>query len=401
MPDMPFETLNKNSLVSIIVNNYNYGRFLGDAIDSAIDQTYSNTEVIVVDDGSTDGSVEIIAGYGDKIIPVLKENGGQASAFNLGFEASNGDVILFLDSDDVLLPSAVANAAELFNASISKVHWPLWEVNEYGQKKGGIFPQVVLPEGDLLNKMIKYGPNGYISSPTSGNAWSRRFLDKVLPMPTDAFKISADGYLFMLAPLFGFVSLIKDPQGFYRIHGKNNFKGNILKEETLQFIVSHYDESCRILKNFLDHIGISADTKSWKDSSWFYKLLNSINDIKSLIPENKTFILVDEDQWEAGGEIAGRKVIPFLEHNGVYWGPPADDATAIKEMERLRQTGATAIVFAWPAFWWLDFYSGMHSYLKSNYKCTLNNERLKVFSLQTKTFMNEFIIRPHLLIHIL
>lgn len=64
----------KLPLVSIIINNYNYGRFLREAIDSALNQTYPHVEVIVVDDGSTDGSQEIITSYGDRVIPVLKEN---------------------------------------------------------------------------------------------------------------------------------------------------------------------------------------------------------------------------------------------------------------------------------------------------------------------------------------
>jgi glycosyltransferase involved in cell wall biosynthesis len=70
----------QHPLVSILINNYNYGRFLTEAIDSALNQTYSNIEVIVVDDGSTDNSQEIIKSYQDKIIPILKPNGGQASA---------------------------------------------------------------------------------------------------------------------------------------------------------------------------------------------------------------------------------------------------------------------------------------------------------------------------------
>ncbi len=80
--------MNKKLRASIIVNNYNYGRFLQESIDSALSQTYSNVEVIVVDDGSADNSRVIIECYGDRIIPVLKKNGGQASAFNTGLAES-------------------------------------------------------------------------------------------------------------------------------------------------------------------------------------------------------------------------------------------------------------------------------------------------------------------------
>ena len=103
-------------LVSIVISNYNYGRFLGEAIDSALNQTYPHTEVIVVDDGSTDNSREIIESYGDRIIAVLKDNGGQASACNAGFRASRGEVVIFLDADDVLLPDTVRRVVAAFQA---------------------------------------------------------------------------------------------------------------------------------------------------------------------------------------------------------------------------------------------------------------------------------------------
>ena len=79
-------------------------------------------------------------------------------------------------------------------------------------------------------------------------------------------------------------------------------------------------------------------------------------DLAALIPAGESFILVDHEQLREYLTF-GRHAIPFLEREGQYWGPPADDLTAIRELDGLRLAGAKLIVFAWPAFWWLDFYS--------------------------------------------
>src|SRR5438034_11525190 len=100
-------------LVSIVINNYNYDRFLRDVIDSALNQTYDRTETIVVDDVSTDNSREIIAGYGDRIIPVLKEKDGQYSAFDAGVAASCGSIACFPDSDDASFPSQLRRIVQV------------------------------------------------------------------------------------------------------------------------------------------------------------------------------------------------------------------------------------------------------------------------------------------------
>src|SRR5262245_34856310 len=114
---------------SIVISNYNYARFLGHAIDSALGQTWPETEVIVVDDGSTDESHQVIADYGSRIVPVLKHNGGMASTQNAGFAASHGDVILFLDADDALLPTTVAQAVKRFaNPQVVRVQWAMHEI---------------------------------------------------------------------------------------------------------------------------------------------------------------------------------------------------------------------------------------------------------------------------------
>lgn len=105
-----------------------------------------------------------------------------------------------------------------------------------------------------------------------------------------------------------------------------------------------------------------------------------IQDIDRLIPKEDAFIFVDQEQLGTG-ITSGRYSIPFLEKDGQYWGPPLDDETAINELERLRQSRAKFIVFAWNTFWWLDYYKGLNDYLRSKYQCVLENERLIIFAL--------------------
>ena len=105
---MELPPLGESPLVSVLMGNYNYGRYIGEALDSVLRQTYSNFEVIVCDDGSTDDSREVVARYCDRdtrIRMVVKENGGLASALNAAYAASRGEIICLLDADDVFLPS--------------------------------------------------------------------------------------------------------------------------------------------------------------------------------------------------------------------------------------------------------------------------------------------------------
>src|SRR5437016_6494734 len=100
---------------------------------------------------------------------------------------------------------------------------------------------------------------------------------------------------------------------------------------------------------------------------WAEQLQRATSEILQLVPDGSAFILVNDDQWGNETEFTGRRVIPFLEHEGRYWGPPENDQKAIRELERLRQAGARHIVFAWPSFWWLDYYTGLRSHLQSTF----------------------------------
>lgn len=107
-----------------------------------------------------------------------------------------------------------------------------------------------------------------------------------------------------------------------------------------------------------------------------------MREILARIAPGETFVLVDEDQWGVGEVIAGRRCIPFLERDGLYWGQPFDDADAIRELERLRQCGAGFMVFVWPHLWWLQHYAGLQRYLNATYHCVLQNDCLVIFDLR-------------------
>lgn len=219
--------MNQDSLfVSIVITNYNYARFLADAIDSALNQSYQNVEVIVVDDGSTDASREVIAGYRQRIVSVFKENGGQASAFNAGFHLSQGDVVVFLDADDVLQHDIVERVVAVFrhDPEIARVQYRMEVINACGHPTGMIVPSSYLPLPNTDFRQDLMGLINYASwSPTSGNAFAAWTLRHILPMPEPAFRICADYYLSRVNALLGPVRSLDEVGAYYRYHGENRF----------------------------------------------------------------------------------------------------------------------------------------------------------------------------------
>jgi len=224
--------------VSVIINNYNYGRFLREAIDSALNQTYPDIEVIVVDDGSTDNSYDVIDSYEDRITPVLKDNGGQASAFNAGFTVSRGEIVMFLDADDYLFSHAVERVAAVWKQGVAEVHYRLEVVDAVGNAHGYLPPhEKRLDSGAVWQILLKRG--SYITSVTSGMGFSRAVLGQILPVPEAEFRISADGYLATLAPFFGQVRSIEEALGAYRQHGSNRWDYNEVSSERFRQSVHH------------------------------------------------------------------------------------------------------------------------------------------------------------------
>lgn len=109
----------------------------------------------------------------------------------------------------------------------------------------------------------------------------------------------------------------------------------------------------------------------------------AMREVATVIPYSETIILVDESIWTFYGVSENHRVVPFTEKDGDYWGPPENDRAAIDELERLRRSGATFIVIGWPAFWWLDCYKTFNSYLRSGFRCILENSRIIAFDLKS------------------
>ena len=217
-------------LVSVIISNYNYGRFLREAIDSALNQTYLCTEVIVVDDGSTDGSREVIADYGDRVTPVLKGNGGQASACNVGFRVSKGEIVIFLDADDVLLPDTTRSVVTAFRTEPSTVmaQYRMQSTDARGNPKGELIPPrwVPMPSGDLRRHILIF--HSYTWPGTSGSAFASTILCRILPIPEVLYRGTPDIYLCNLSPVFGPIASIDDVGALHRIHGENTYYSTTL-----------------------------------------------------------------------------------------------------------------------------------------------------------------------------
>jgi hypothetical protein len=368
-------------LVSVVINNFNYARFLSDSIESALTQTYPSVQVVVVDDGSTDDSRQVIARYRD-VNAVLKENGGQASALNAGFAAAAGEIVVFLDADDALAPTAVAEAVVRFREpDIVKVHWPLHEVDGDGRHTGGTVPSGELPEGDLHDVVLSEGPASHVNPPTSGNAWARSFLERILPIPEDEYRIWADVYLLELAPLYGRLGRVVEPQGLYRLHGSNRYAGRPFAERQAHGL-ELYESVCITLTEHAGRLGFDVDRENLRKGSWFHRIARSLEDLDRALPTATTFVLADEDEWGTDDLVVGRRRLPFPERDGLYDGRPASDDEAVRELERLRADGASHAVFAWPALWWLDYYGGFAQYLADHYRRVLKNERLVVFDLR-------------------
>ncbi len=211
-----------------LINCFNYAEYLGAAVESAVRQTVPFDQIIVVDDGSTDGSIESLRGLlarHEKLEIVAKPNAGQLSCFNEGFARATGDVIFFLDADDVYEPNYLAEALRVYERDAA------CDFVFCGQREFGVRDRVVLKspvDRDLGYSVILTAYlREWIGARTSCLSMRRHVLDKILPLPfCDDWRTRADDCLVFGASLAGARKYyLARPLVGYRVHAANRYCG--------------------------------------------------------------------------------------------------------------------------------------------------------------------------------
>jgi glycosyltransferase involved in cell wall biosynthesis len=213
----------KKGLVSVVIPNYNYAHYLRETIDSVLAQTYPHIEVIVVDDGSTDASKDILAGYGDNIRTVFQQNQGVSAARNNGAAESNGEFISFLDADDAWLSTKIEKQVRAFDndETLGLVHVGVVEVDADGNS---LVERLEGVEGQVSSILLMLKREGVLGG-GSGLMVPRHVFDEVGGFDL-RLSTSADWDLFYRISESYDVAFVPEVLLRYRVHG-SNMHGNV------------------------------------------------------------------------------------------------------------------------------------------------------------------------------
>jgi len=248
---------------SVVVTNYNYRDFVAEAVDGALAQSHAPLEVIVVDDGSTDGSPDYLReryGHDARVKLLCGENGGQLAAFQRGLAAARGDVVCFLDADDRWGPDYLRQLAAVF-AARRDVDFVFSDVRLVGNESGvqGHAKEAMDLGYTVLGTWVRAR---WYGAPTSALALRRGLAARVLDLPPEFaanWRISADNCLVFGASVLGARKYYL-PTGNvdYRIHGRNGWwhEQARMREFAPQFrsrcLINHYAARMRLDAHALD-----------------------------------------------------------------------------------------------------------------------------------------------------
>lgn len=391
--------------VTVAIPTYNRAELLRGCIESILGQDYQDLNLLVLDNASDDDTEEVVRSLAkqDQRIAYIRQE------TNLGFvrnwistiELNKSQYLTIVPDDDLLLPGFISESVQALDKHPS-AGFSL-ALPSFIDKNGAILNQKHdagdMPDGlinglDYIDLCIAWRGSSIYPATTMMRAAA---LAEVGSFDSPHSWNTIDSNLsFRLASRFDIVFL-RQELAQIRVHpgqlSDNPWQRFAVMAESIDaiaYLLKSERAADPVYRQELAERLLAINARKSESIhhlvpklywSWTERLDLAIHELKALIPPGDTFILVDQDQW--GGQIlADRHAIPFIERDGQYWGPPADDETAIEELERSRQSKASFIVFGWTAFWWLYNYQKLHSYIISNFPCVLKNSRLVAFDLR-------------------
>jgi glycosyltransferase involved in cell wall biosynthesis len=395
------------SKVTIAIPTHNRADLLRGALASALAQDFHDFRVIVLDNASSDDTKAVVFGFNDPRVGYAPShrNIGCTRNLNRAIAIANSPYVTILMDDDLLRPGFLSASVGILDDhpeaafSFTAARYIDMEGRPLRARHSRDVPAGVLSGLDYLElhanvrecwiepstvlvRTAAAAAAGGFDSPHSRhsddlNLWLRlaaRCAIAHVPEPLVDVRVHA-GQL---------------SAGAFRARGYGNYGTIAERIDGATYLLESPRASDAAYRGWLANRLRSLHRSQ---SAQLYALIPDLyypnderleiagQEIAALVPGDETLILVDEGDLVEELALA-RHVVPFLEADGVYAGLPPDDATAIRELTRLRDQGAGFIVFAWPAFWWLDYYAGFRAHLTANYPRPLSSSRIIAFDLR-------------------
>ncbi len=268
--------MNSYPKITVVTPNYNQAQFIEQTINSVLEQNYPNLEYIIIDGGSTDGSLEIIKKYADKLHYWISEKDkGMYDAINKGFSMGNGDIMCWINSDDILLKDSLINVSEIFQKNLD-VLWIRGIPTIINEKSKVTWTGQDKP---VHSKYFFY-LHRYLSTfsfiQQESTFWTRDLWEKVGGQLDESYKLAADFDLWMRFFKYQKIYFTHKKLGAFRKReGQQSENKNLYLQETLKSVkhnqskLNFKDQSFIIFFKFLRKIIFSSKNKYLKQKYYF------------------------------------------------------------------------------------------------------------------------------------
>lgn len=272
--------------LAIIITCFNYSQYIRRAVESVVSQGCSQCQVLVIDDGSTDDSWEVICRLGVRAFRLA--NGGQRRACLFGLEQTRTPFVLFLDADDELLPGALEVIIANLDDGVAKLQFPLKRIDGDGNVISGPIPELRASRGrELAGRVLRTG--AYATPPTSGNVFRRDVCELLKDADYDR---AVDGIILFAAPFIGDVVSLPQTLGLYRVHDRNDSGfGDRLNTQALRRDLERFVKRTEHLRQILPGYGYRSGLIT-AEHAYFYR-------------ERRFYLAVAEDERISFASLSG------------------------------------------------------------------------------------------------